>query len=178
MAAFLLTALLLSGCGGGSDHSREPAAQKPVALKAFVFHDVQTRFGGDALWAKKDGPIIIQVVEAEFGKPEQLREKRYQLKSRPGIHSEVELIVASRNLMSLQLKKAEGSEDTRTSFLFVPQTGSTIKLTRWGKTPDGGFDQLTLYLRGRCREIESQEKPVYEGPYDKTWRPEGFDRPW
>jgi hypothetical protein len=174
----LLATPLLAGCAD-ADRSRGPAAQKPVPLKAFVLHDVQTRFGGDALWAKKGGPIIIQVVEPEgLGKPEKLREKRYQLKARPGLYSEVELIVGSRNLLDLKLKGSAGSADTRTSIMLVPEVGLTVKLTRWGKASERRFDQLHEYLRNRCREIEVQEKPVYEGPYDKDWRPEGFERPW
>jgi hypothetical protein len=179
-SAFLLAAALLSGCGGNMDRSGEPAAQKPVALKSFVLHDVQPRVGGYAVWARKDGPMVIQAVDfMSISEPDLLREKRYKLNSRPGVYSEVELIVASRNLMDLKLKKeADASSNLRTSIMLVPETGPTVKLVRWGNTSNSGFDQLLLYLRGRCDEIRVQEKPVYEGQYDKDWRPEGFERPW
>jgi hypothetical protein len=176
ISAFLLAAILLSGCEN-ADRSREPASQKPVSLKAFVLYDVQPRVGGDVLWARKDGEIFVQVVAMKgIAHPDQLKEKRYHLKSRPGIVSETELTVGSRHLMTLALKK--GSGQRRTIIMLVPQAGPTVKLTRWGDASDRGFDQLSSYLHGRCREMEANEKPVYEGPYDKDWRPAGFERPW
>lgn len=178
LLTILAVAALLSGCGRSNPgREREAAAHKPAGLKSFVFYDVQARGGGDAVWGKKDGELFIQVVVPKgAAHQDELVEKRYHLKSRPGIFSEVELTVETRKLMALQLKK--GSGDPRTILVLVPQAGPTVKVAREGDASDAGFDQLSSYLRGRCREVEAQEKPVYEGPYDKNWRPKGFERPW
>ena len=138
-------------------------------------------FGGYAIWAKKNGPIIVQVVDvgAAHGKAGQVWDKRYQLKSRPGVHSEVELIVGRRNFLALKSKKEPGaSENDRVSIMVVPEKGATVKVSQWGNNRDLGFDQLYEYLRRICRETEGQQKPIHEGVYDPEWRPAGFARPW
>jgi hypothetical protein len=175
LSLFLLAALA-PACGK-TDRPRGPEGERPAALKAFVLYDVQPRGGGDAVWAKKDGSVVVQVVRMKgIAHPDELLEKRYLLKSRPGIFSETELTVGSRNLMALKLEK--GSGDRRTTLVLVPESGPTVRLVRQGDASDRGFEQVCSYLHSRCREAEAQEKPVYEGPYDKNWRPDGFERPW
>lgn len=173
-AILLATLLAAAGtaCNRNADAVRGPGL--PVPLRSVVLRDVQGLWGGHALWAWDEGKVVVQVVgKTPMGRTG-LWEKRYERKLTADQWAEIERLIGAHHFLTLEVKDRYGEPDEpRPSITVVTRDGVRRKVAKWAGDEHTDFDSLYAHLRGLCDGVEGQ--PIYEGPFDWDWRPEGFD---
>jgi hypothetical protein len=161
--------LAIAGCS----ESRPPGP--PVPLRSFELRDIQVLWGGVAIWASEDQSAIVQIVKQREGQG-WLQESRYKFKLAEGQWAEVERLVGAHNFFLLEMPPFKSSVPDRavTSILVVSQSGEVAKAKKRSDETNRDLDPFVSFVRGMCRP---QGKPIYDGPFDPDWRPDGFEQP-
>ena len=144
-------------------------------LRSVVLHDVQSLFGGHALWADSSLRAFAQTIGVG------LWEKRYQTILTLDEWAAIEQLVVQHHFFSLPnvLSKRPGVPDEACPLVVVTaQSGDNHKLQKWANDAHPDFDAVYDYLCALCRadgELIQRGEIIYQGVFDWQWRPTGFD---
>lgn len=175
LAVLLVSCLAVCGCNR-QGISAKPQPGPPVPLRSFVLYDVQGLFGGQSLWAAEDRTAVVQEVGPPPPGKSGLWEKRFTLKLTDEQWAEVERVVGAHPFGPPKPPARPGVPDEpRPIINVITKAGVKSKAEKWVNDKDPDFDPLYDYLLSLCR---TDARPVWEGAYDWTWRPEGFEQPW
>lgn len=169
-AASLWLLVTLAACSLGAQ-SREP-----VSLQAIVLSDVQGLFGGQDLWALRDGTAFVQFAghSPDHG---ELWSSRYRFRVTASQWKEVERLVGVHKFATIKTPQRPGVPDeARPDITLLTQSGTRVTISKWAndKVPD--FDAVYNYLLELTQAGRKGGELIGEQRYDWEWRPDGFGK--
>ncbi len=163
----LLPILCLLSCAS-SPVAAEQAG--PDSLLSLSLRDVQGLFGGQNLWLRADGLLIVQKVAT--GQVE----KRFELQLEPEIVAVVErLVLVDQPVANIEIPEHMGMPDeARPTLALTTRSGQVAEVAKWANDVHDGFDTIYASLLRLVQRAVDEGALIHEGPFDWDWRPEGF----
>jgi len=171
----LLFAILLiawAGCSRSGENSR-PRFEQVVSIMVL---DVQGLGGGKALFLKKNGTTIVQVVTPpKTPYPEGgLTERRFQFALGMDEIAKAIDLLREHDFLGIKIKDHPGGVDeARPNIIVRFSTGEVKLVAKWANDVHPQFDPIYWGLL-RITDRTLSMKPIKTGRYDERWLPEGF----
>jgi hypothetical protein len=163
MRSAYLACLVLLGCGGDVEISS-------ATFDRILLQDVQGLWGGQNLYIASDGTVVAQIITPNRG----LQERRIEFSLPPAKISELIQILNEARFFSIQTEDRLGEPDEAHPTLIVKlKTGQRCMVQKWDGDKHVEFDSIYKWLLAVV-DLSKQNKPVYEGPLDWTWKPDGY----
>ena len=183
---FILSATILGCCKSGLDNqykSNSKILQKKAVnmnlkesnyFEIVILRDVQGLFGGQNLYLKNNGQIIVQNVQLGKEKPG-LEERRYIFSINSKEAEKVNFLINKHKFFDIKIPERLGVPDeARPTITVILSSGESKTISKWFNDVHPDFDAIYSYLIKLTQKVNKMA-PDYQGSYDYDWKPKDFN---
>lgn len=135
-----------------------------------TLRDVQGLWGGRNVFLLGSGVAHVQIVNAAIW------EQRFELRLSPEEVRRLFALVVEQDFVTIQIPVRMGIPDeAEPTMTLIGAGGKSHTVRKWAGQKDARFDAIYAELRGIAERARGLA-PVYQGPFDGRWAPEGFGR--
>lgn len=166
--ALPLAALACAIAAAGEPEKAKPSPDKG-ALQMVVLRDVQGLWGGQDLCLRRDGRLVVRIVDPERGLK---AVSQYVLQLPETQVAEAAKLVVDRRFLQIEIPNRPGVPDEARPAITVRLADGTEKsVAKWANDKQADFDALYQHLLSLCKLAAKKGKLVFQGPRGAALKP-------
>jgi hypothetical protein len=138
-----------------------------------ILLDVQGLWGGTELWVSEAGKGVCRFVRAPAKGESGLQEARYAFDLSKEQRAALCALLDEHRFFEMETADRPGVPDEARPVIFVKSGGRARTVGKWANDRHQDFDPVYEFLL-KIAESAKKSAPTGRGPYDRSWKPEGF----